>query len=133
MFTNNPCKKIDLASTFLLLDFNRKTISFLNDELSNKLKGSWITNDADNKLLYAFAIDNGNFSAEASDGCSIDGDLNIPNGNLNVFQLTLVISGASCSYSGDYTGLGYLKDDKITFAYSNDNYGFVLEAEKFGL
>jgi hypothetical protein len=100
---------------------------------NNKLKGSWITNDADNKLLYAFAIDNGNFSAEASDGCSIDGDLNIPNGNLNVFQLTLVISGASCSYSGDYTGLGYLKDDKITFAYSNDNYGFVLEAEKFGL
>jgi hypothetical protein len=100
---------------------------------NNKLKGSWITNDADNKLLYAFAIDNRNFSAEASNGCSIDGDLNIPNGNLNVFQLTLVISGASCSYSGDYTGLGYLKDDKITLAYSNDNYGFVLEAEKFGL
>lgn len=100
---------------------------------NNKLKGSWTTNDADNKLLYAFAIDNGNFSAEASDGCSIDGDLKIPNGNLNVFQLTLVISGTDCSYSGDYTGLGYLKDDKITFAYSNDNYGFVLEAEKFGL
>lgn len=100
---------------------------------NNKLKGSWITNDADNKLLYAFAIENENFSAEASDGCSIDGDLKIPNGNLNVFQLTLVISGTDCSYSGDYTGLGYLKDDKITFAYSNDNYGFVLEAEKFGL
>ena len=62
----------------------------------NKLKGSWITNDADNKLLYAFAIDNGNFSAEASDGCSIDGDLNIPNGNfpyLNTFHESLIVIG----------------------------------------
>ncbi len=113
---------------------------------NNKLKGSWKTSDADNKLLYAFAIDGSDFSAEASNGCLIEGKINIPNGNLNIYELTLEVSGSVCAFTGDYSGLGLLgtkqttkedgteaEVDLLTFAYSNESYGFVFEAEKFGL
>ena len=112
---------------------------------NNKLKGSWDVSDADNKLLYDFDIDGSNVSAKASDGCLIEGEINIPKGNLNIFELTFEISGSVCSFNGDYSGLGFLttkllpRDDEsevdklvdvLTFAYSNDAHGFVIEAIK---
>ena len=118
----------------------------LSDKNLNKnmLKGSWKTSDSDNKLLYAFVINGSNFSAEASDGCLVKGEINIPRGNLNIFELTLEVSGSVCAFNGDYSGLGFLgaqfitKDDGskeeidvLTFAYSNNDYGFVFEAVEF--
>lgn len=111
----------------------------------NKLEGSWDVSDADNKLLYDFDIDGSNVSAKASDGCLIEGEINIPKVNLNIFELTFEISGSVCSFNGDYSGLGFLttkllpRDDEsevdelvdvLTFAYSNDANGFVIEAIK---
>jgi hypothetical protein len=112
----------------------------------NDLKGSWTTRDASNKLRYAFSLDGEKFYAEESEGCLIEGEVTIPNGNLNIFGLSLQVSGTVCTYNGNYTGLGFLttklltNDDEsqeevdlLTFAYSNESYGFVFEAEKFGL
>lgn len=112
----------------------------------NDLKGSWTTRDASNKLRYAFSLDGEKFYAEESEGCLIEGEVTIPNGNLNIFELSLQVSGTVCTYNGNYTGLGFLTTklltnddgsqeevDLLTFAYSNESYGFVFEAEKFGL
>jgi hypothetical protein len=99
---------------------------------SGKLKGTWVSVDPDIGYLSAIAIERDSFNAQSSDGCFIEGKLNIPVSSLNVFELSLVISGETCAYNGDYSGLGYLKEDEITFAYSNDDYGFVFDAVRFG-
>ena len=99
---------------------------------SGKLKGTWVSVDPDIGYLNAIAIETDSFNAQSSDGCLIEGKLNIPVSSLNVFELSLVISGETCAYNGDYSGLGYLKEDEITFAYSNDEYGFVFDAVRFG-
>ena len=99
---------------------------------SGKLKGTWVSVDPDIGYLSAIAIERDSFNAQSSDGCLIEGKLNIPVSSLNVFELSLVISGETCAYNGDYSGLGYLKEDEITFAYSNDDYGFVFDAVRFG-
>jgi hypothetical protein len=133
---NNPQKRSELVMY---------ETSFSDKQISNQmLNGTWFTDDGtDNQFTYNVSIDAGNISVRVSEGCTIQGELKIPNNNLNIFELMFAISGSNCTYSGNYTGLGYLKDtvreidgestevEVLTFAYSNDDYGFVYEIEKF--
>lgn len=114
----------------------------LNNTLLN---GSWTTqkpyeSSSEDEPLYVFAIQNGKLSVVNSINCFIDGELNIPNKKFNIFEFTFKISGSVCNFNGDYSGLGFLKTlwvekddgtdeeaDVLTFAYSNDDFGFVFE------
>lgn len=116
---------------------------------NNLLKGSWTTKtpfepSSVDEPLYVFALQNGKLSVVNSINCFIEGELKTPKGDLNVFEFTLKISGSACNFNGDYSGLGYsdtkwiekedsddvkidVEVDMLTFAYSNDDFGFVFE------
>jgi hypothetical protein len=116
---------------------------------NNLLKGSWTTktpfeSSSVDEPLYVFALQNDKLSVVNSINCFIEGELKIPKGNLNIFEFTLTISGSACNFNGDYSGLGYsdtkwiekedsndvkidVEVDMLTFAYSNDDFGFVFE------
>jgi hypothetical protein len=97
------------------------------------LTGTWLGTDDSVGLAYAIAIDEQGFvAAEATDGCSVAGSVNIPQNNLNIFEVQLTITGNDCSVNGTYSGLGLLYEGEISMAYSNDNYGFAFDAVKLG-
>lgn len=75
----------------------------------------------------------GYFTASASDGCNVSGQLSIPRTNRNMITADLTISGSNCFVSGNYSGLGILVDDVLAkdtllFGYANNNYGFAYAA-----
>jgi hypothetical protein len=97
------------------------------------LTGTWLGTDDSVGLAYAIAIDEQGFvAAQATDGCSVAGSVNIPQNNLNIFEVQLIITGNDCSVNGTYSGLGLLYEGEISMAYSNDNYGFAFDAVKLG-
>jgi hypothetical protein len=97
------------------------------------LSGTWLGASESEDLSYAIVVDGqGNFAAEASDGCQIFGNAIIPNNNLSIFEIALSISGINCTVNGSYKGLGFLYEEEIYMAYSNDIYGFAYDATKIG-
>ena len=97
------------------------------------LSGTWLGSSEALGLSYAIVVDGqGNFAAEASDGCQVIGNAVIPNNNLSIFEVSLSISGINCTVNGFYTGLGVLYEGEIVMAYSNDIYGFAYYAAKIG-
>lgn len=140
----------DTNNSQIRYDYNNYERELSEKNLNNNLlKGSWTTkipfdSSSDDEPLYVFAMQNGKLSVVNSINCFIEGELEIPKANLNIFDFTLKISGSACNFNGDYSGLGFsntkwiekedsngvktdVEVDILTFAYSNDDFGFVFE------
>jgi hypothetical protein len=98
------------------------------------LAGSW--SGSVPGLDFAIVISSsGSFAALGSDGCSVAGELTIPNSDRNMFKGDLIISGSNCTVNGNYSGLGIMVDtvqekDTLYIGYSNSSYGFAYIANR---
>ena len=98
------------------------------------LAGSW--SGSAPGLSFSITVDtSGAFVAIGSDGCIASGDLSIPVSNRNMIAGEISVSGAGCSVSGNYDGLGALADnlatnDVLIFGYANNDFGFAYAASR---
>ena len=79
------------------------------------LAGRWQAYNYITRLSESVTIgSDGSFSVTDSYGCSYNGQIGIPNLDINILQVSATVSG--CSASGNYTGSGaYLENENVYF------------------
>ncbi|QUM75584.1 hypothetical protein HWV00_04690 [Moritella sp. 24] len=89
-----------------------------NNATLAQLKGTYFILDIGGSMT----IDNtGLISGSDNNGCEYEGDINIPNTDINIYKIFLTVF--NCSSSGHYGGLG-------TFDHSSDNFIFSVSNKK---
>lgn len=79
-------------------------------------------------VAYDYTTTGGSFTISSSgvltgnvDGCTINGNVSVPDSSVNIYDISYTLSGASCLGIGNYSGLG-------TITYSTDYAAYVLQA-----
>ena len=79
-------------------------------------------------VAYDYTVTGGSFTISSTgaltgnvDGCTVNGNVSIPDSSVNIYDISYTLSGASCLVPGDYSGLG-------TITYSADYAAYVLQA-----
>tara|TARA_B110000503_G_scaffold89584_1_gene135602 strand:+ start:658 stop:1377 length:720 start_codon:yes stop_codon:yes gene_type:complete len=120
--------------TTLDVDLVYETAAYERSISLADLAGSW--SGSVGGLSFAIIISpSGSFAASGSDGCSVAGELTIPQLDRNMIKGDLTISGSNCSVNGTYRGLAILANnlqanDTLFIGYSNNNYGFAYQADR---
>lgn len=101
----------------------------------SKIEGRWVGSISGLNFFIDISA-SGDIYAAASDGCNVNGEVQIPNPQRNVYKIDIDISGSTCSVSGSYDGLGAILDsdsgvdDLLAVGYSNSSYGFAYIAAR---